>query len=295
MSKLYEALKKIENKNNAEKNGDIPFAPPAKPNSPLRIYLFLVLVFVVSVIGSFFVCYKFFYQNQRIILTHTAKHFAVSHTTKPEPALHKTEIKKLVKQKPQPIQKVNKNAELKEKQLKVTEKRVKIAAAKDNTTMLHSEKKLIKEKNSQGVGERKENKAVHKSSIKSNKKIKPKRKAEPKEKAVNIAELFEKINSDDIYTQIDGYKKLLTVFPQNDAFYNNLAADYIVLGRYKDAAKVLKKALSFSDSANLKLNLVVCYVKMGRINLAKSVFEGIDENSVKDKQLYFQLKVLLVK
>ncbi len=289
MSKLYEALKKIENKNNAEKNGDIPFAPPAKPNSPLRIYLFLVLVFVVSVIGSFFVCYKFFYQNQRIILTHTAKHFAVYHTTKPEPALHKIEIKKLVKQKPQLKQKVSKNAELKEKQLKVAEKKVKIAIV-DNATM-HSEKKLIKEKNSQVVIEKKKGRVYRNSSIKTNKEIKHK----PKEKTVNIAELFEKINSDDIYTQIDGYKKLLKIFPQNDAFYNNLAADYIVLGRYKDAAKVLKKALSFSDSANLKLNLVVCYVKMGRMDLARSVFERIDENSVKDKQLYFQLKALLVK
>ncbi|WP_035587034.1 tetratricopeptide repeat protein [Hippea jasoniae] len=289
MSKLYEALKKIENKNNAEKSSDIPFAPPAKPHSPLRFYLFLVLVFVVSVIGSFFVCYKFFYQNQRIVLTHTAKHFAVYHTTKPKPALHKTEIKKLVKQKPQPIQKVNKNAKPKEKQLKVAEKKVKIAIV-DNATM-HSEKEVIKEKNSQVVKENKENKVVYKSMIKTKKEIKHKR----REKAVNIAELFEKIKSDDIYTQIDGYKKLLTVFPQNDAFYNNLAADYIVLGRYKDAVNVLKKALSFSDNPNLKLNLVVCYVKMGRIDLARSVFDSIDENSVKDKQLYFQLKVLLVK
>ncbi len=99
------------------------------------------------------------------------------------------------------------------------------------------------------------------------------------------AVLLKKANSGDFFESVKAYKKLIKLYPNNISLYNNLAVLFMDKGLYWKAIEVLKKGLSVKDDSTLKLNLAICYIKLGKIKRAKRIVNTIPLNSKDSKEI----------
>jgi len=92
--------------------------------------------------------------------------------------------------------------------------------------------------------------------------------------------LINNSKSADNRTAIAAYRALIRRFPNNPDLYNNLAARYIRIHRYKEAIGLLKKALKIKDDPAIRINLAISYIKQGNYQMARVVMnDGTFKNA----------------
>ncbi|WP_022671039.1 tetratricopeptide repeat protein [Hippea alviniae] len=252
MSKLYDAIKKLENKKNQPETKDNPFVKPRKENNTKRLVVLGLVSFFLLFVG-FFAVDKF--------TTHNVK---------------KTKKVKSV------VVKDTANARSIDNDTKQALKNKSVVEVKVNKIVKIQAKPKIERQ------EIKKPKTVEKSVYVAYKEEKPKT-SKNKEPSVSVANLIEVAENGNDTESISAYKKLIKIFPENLDLYNNLAVRYMNLGKYDEAIKILKKALSIGDSVDVKLNYTLALVKVGRLKEAREVIRTIDVKEVKDKELYYAL------
>ncbi len=99
------------------------------------------------------------------------------------------------------------------------------------------------------------------------------------------AVLLKKANSGDFFESVKAYKELIKLYPNNISLYNNLAVLFMDKGLYWKAIEVLKKGLSVKDDSTLRLNLAICYIKLGKIKRAKRIVNTIPLTSKDSKEI----------
>jgi len=87
--------------------------------------------------------------------------------------------------------------------------------------------------------------------------------------------LINNSKSADNRTAIAAYRALIRQFPNNPDLYNNLAARYIRIDRYKEAIGLLKKALKIKDDPAIRINLAISYIKQGNYQMARVVMNDV--------------------
>ncbi len=273
MSKLYDAIKEIENRENHDSN--IPNFTK-KDNRPPYLLIFVTVIFVailvISAIGLRSKIKGLSVKNKKI--THTT---IVRHNNK-SVSLKTTVIEK---------------KEKKEKSIK-REKTEKIIVVKHNVKVKKTEKPKVK---TSKTNLKKKNASKKKGYANKKTKIKKTYRTlvDKKPESESTYELLTKAESNNIHIAVEAYRKLIKRFPNNVSLYNNLAVRYMNANLYNEAVGILKKALTVSDDDDIKLNLTIAYIKLGRYDDAKKVFKTINSYDIKDRALLNSIVKMLNK
>ena len=277
MSELYDAIKKIEDK---EKKHDIPDFSVKKRNKPPYVLIVSVLAFIVfALLTGLLILHKV--GRVEVKKNNIQKQFAVK-SAKKVVLTKKSETTKK-------SEKIGNNLVVAEKKFKQNRKEkevlvLKRSVKKSNVKIaknddVYHKKPLIRER-------KEENKKITRISVNRETKVKKVR------FTYSIGTLLEEAKSGDFSTSVKAYKTLIKIYPNNISLYNNLAAEYIDAGMYKEAADVLNKALNIKDDPDIRINLAICYVKLGRFDLAQKVLENVTPPE-KDKPVFNELLYIL--
>jgi tetratricopeptide (TPR) repeat protein len=282
MSRLYDAIKRIEKKDTPKEaipNFDI--TPQKKP--PYLLIGVTVIFVIIIIVSAFMVIDRLHYVKQiNGISKKTSQKLSKKATAEDSVAAKKRIAKTSIPQKNQNIEHIVINEGKKKpvaKQVAVINKK----KIKKNKMVAPTLKKEEKHK------VKKDEKLAKKT--KSAGEIKPKQEPEfrytqAESKKESLSSLLQKAESDNNQIAIDAYKKLIKILPNNVSLYNNLAVKYMYLGKYYSAIRVLKDALAISDDDDIKLNLAISYIKIGKYKSAKKYFNMISSENVSDIALY---------
>lgn len=273
MSELYDAIKKIESRE--KKKHDLPEFSGKKKSKPPYLLIVSALFFVVfAVSAGLFVLYKVrSIQEEKL---NTKKKVAVriekkTNATKkntvnsePQRAVSGVVVKK---EKSNPIKKT--------RVIEVNKKPVKMANVESRTVFI--KRQVV---NKVKVEKKKVSRNLTREHIK---KVTVK---------YNVNALLEEAESGDFSRSIKAYKTLIKIYPSNISLYNNLAAEYIDAGMYKEAVRVLNRALSIKDDPDIRINLAICYVKLGQFGLARRILENVTPPE-SDRSVYNRLMYIL--
>ncbi len=282
MSKLYEAIKKIEEKE--KKRDGLPDFVERKRRPP---YLLMVVstLFVAVVVFSGLYFTSRFERMERSGFLKRRQHIVKGNVVRSEKVLDRS----LVVKKETRV----KSVELAETHIKKKPLQKKIAQKKESMSDVVNFRKTIttkgrKTKNntlvkshavvSSGGGRKVVNKEV--------KKALPEKSVKQNQWSQDqTAELLKKASSGNFFESVNAYRKLIKLYPNNISLYNNLAVRFMERGLYWKAVKVLKEGLNIKDDPTLKLNLAICYVKLGRYDKAKAIVNTIPSGSVNSEEL----------
>ncbi len=266
MSKLYDAIKEIEDKPEQDDNLPNFSQKPQKP--PYLLIVIAILIATMTILSAFII-------KDKLSRIHNKKEKSAVVKVKKQPKIKKAAAKRVKKE---------------QKQVNIQEKH-KIIEHKLHTSTV---KKIRKNSNlSLKKPKSKKAKKVEKQIKHKTPTIKKEVKSETKgvfilDKSSNresTAQLLDEAYSGSIAVSIEAYKKLIKRFPQNVSLYNNLAVKYIDSKQYRKAIKILKRALKFSDDDDVKLNLVIAYIKIKEYRKARSIFRDINQSNIQDKSL----------
>ena len=282
MSKLYEAIKKIEEKE--KKRDGLPDFVERKRRPP---YLLMVVstLFVAAVVFSGLYFTSRFERMKRSGFLKRRQHIVKGSVVRSEKVLDRSlVVKKEIRVK---------SVELAETHIKKKPLQKKIAQKKESMSDVVNFRKTIttkgrKTKNntlvkshavvSSGGGRKVVNKEV--------KKALPEKSVKQNQWSQDqTAELLKKASSGNFFESVNAYRKLIKLYPNNISLYNNLAVRFMERGLYWKAVKVLKEGLNIKDDPTLKLNLAICYVKLGRYDKAKAIVNTIPLGSVNSEEL----------
>ncbi len=272
MSKLYDAIKKIENNKNQKE--EIPFAKQRKRNEKTKkrliILSLLVSIFVLS--GLFIV----------VGLKHN-KSIGVDREKKSKTvAVKSAAVKKIVK--PKKADNSVKVEREKESVDKVKVEKTAKAESKVKQRKIYNTSITKNKTNNIAVKKKEEKRQDKKLTANVSKKQKP---------TISVAELVRIAENGSDREAISAYKRLIEIFPDNLDLYNNLAVRYMDIGEYDKAAEILRKALSVGDSADIRLNYTLALVKLRKLKEAKEEIKTINIEEVNDKKLYYALISIL--
>jgi tetratricopeptide (TPR) repeat protein len=282
MSKLYDAIKRIEKKDIPKET--IPDFSITKKEKPPYLLIGITLFFVAMVVVSAFMVINRVHYIKKInsIPRKTNRQISKKTIVKENTAAKNKIVRASAPKKAQKAEHIVIEKNKKElstiKVIAVNKKKIK------NNIMA---KQALKKQEKHQV-KKTENLAKK---TKSAAEIKPKQQPEfrytqTESKKESISLLLQKAESDNNQIAIDAYKKLIKRLPNNVSLYNNLAVKYIYLGKYYAAIRTLKAALAISDDDDIKLNLAISYIKIGKYKSAKKYFNTINSENVSDIALY---------
>ncbi len=284
MSELFEALKKIEN-NNEDTKKDIPDFVNNKRKPPYFLIAAVVIFVAFAVLSGVYFLEKIRYYN--------GNYGHVPALRNPRPNIRK--VKLMAKSNiPILIQKrQNSKSQIQHEALTIKKQQNKVASAKKAV----SNTKRVNVSHRKKVRTRKlEKKHVSIKSMASTEKENIEETnvfMSAKREQDTTAKLLKLATSDDFYTSVSAYNKLLKRYPHNVSLYNNLAVKYMERGFYGRAAEILKKALLISNDTYIKINLAICYVKLKEINEAKQIVNSIRSSSPRIERILANLKTAL--
>ena len=276
MSELYDAIKKIESKE--KKKPNVPDFSVKRESKPLYFLIVAVSIFFVFAVStSLFLLHKAknIGRKKSVSRKEVATQFVRKTVTPTKINAHekpeKTSTNSMV---------VKKKSELNKRiqEAKVFRKPIKKASTIAKGSVVYSRKPVVrhvkKEVNKKVAGNLSNGrKKIGKTKVK-----------------YSVSTLLDEAQSGDFSTSVKAYRALIGIYPNNITLYNNLAAEYIDAGRYKEAVEVLKKALNIKDDPDIRINLAICYVKLGRFDLARKTLENVtppkEDRAVYDKLMY---------
>ncbi len=284
MSKLYEAIKKIEEKEKIK--DELPDFVERERKPPYLLIVVSILFVATFVFSGLYFTSRFerikqsgFLKRQRYALKKESVERSKKTSTK------RLVVKKEARAKSVELAQTN----IKKKPLhkEITQEKVNLGG------VLNSKKSVIAQKS----GETKNNTLVKSHAVVSSgggrKVVKKEVKKALPEKEVNksqrsqdqTAVLLKKASSGNFFESVNAYRKLIKLYPNNISLYNNLAVRFMERGLYWKAVKVLKEGLNIKDDPTLKLNLAICYVKLGKYDKAKAIVNTIHSGSINSKEL----------
>ncbi len=285
MSKLYDSIRTLEKKN--IKESEIPNFNVTKSKPPYFLFA-LTFIFVLGAVFSGYLLKKKiesasnnnkFIHQSRVYKKNRPNTFKVVETK------NKQQKKIVIKEK-----KVNKKAKTDIEKKNIEQISVSSNIKKPGllNQTVNKSLKTAKEKKIQHSLPKREK--IINTAGKTEQEKSEFRYVEPKKNIESTAELLNLANSDNTKTAINAYKKLIKRFKNNVSLYNNLAVKYIESKQYYSAIRILRKAMKFSDDDELKLNLVIAYIKIKKIKSAQNIFYTINQNNISNKTLLSELQ-----
>ena len=285
MSKLYEAIKKIEEKE--RRRDEFPDFTVGKRKPPYLLIVVSILFVAAAVFSGLYFTSRFenikhsnfFKKNQRAISVRKVKKsngtVGKSLAVKKEIKARNTVIAEKTEAGGQPhgAKKVQKEKGL--NQMMDSKKSTLVQRSKETKSSLQVKSHVVaKRSSSEKIAVKESKNTLLGKDINRNRRNQD-----------QTAVLLRKARSGNFFESINAYKQLIKLYPGNISLYNNLAVRFMERGLYQKAIRILKKGLSVKDDPTLKLNLAICYIRIGNYDKAKAVVNTIPSGSVNSSEL----------
>lgn len=286
MSKLYEALKKIEKKEEKKekRNENIPYIVHHRT---MERWIGGIIVFMIALIVVGFTLTR--YTEKRKVASVSPTVVKLVQQKKVEKVVESSVKSKVIKTPPKQISKIEKSIPVKEvESVETSPKEVKEIVLLPKTSV------------------RKISKVEKSASLKKGEKIervaagpkKPVRKKRVSTYDITLLTLKAQRATEkgEIEKAVNLYKKLLSIKRKDVHLMNNLGALYIMDGKYADAQVVLKKTYNICTDVDIALNYANALYKMENKETAQTVLKRINPLSLKtgeQKEDYEILRRLL--
>ncbi|MCD6223581.1 MAG: tetratricopeptide repeat protein [Deltaproteobacteria bacterium] len=286
MSKLYEALKKIEKrkKKKEERNKNIPYIVHHRT---VERWIGGIIVFMIAFVVVGFILMRL--PEKRKVASISSTGVKLVQQKKAEKVVESPVKLEVIKTPPKQISKVERSIPVKEvESVETSPKEVKEIVLLPKTSV----GKISKVEKSASL---KKGKKVERVTEGPKKSVKKKR-VSTYDITLLTLKAQRAAEKGEIEKAIDIYKKLLSVRKRDVRLMNNLGALYAMEGRYKSAQTVLKRAYNICTDVDIALNYTNVLYKMENKKAAQIVFKRINSSVLKteeQKQNYEILKYLL--
>jgi len=277
MSKLYEALKKIEKKELGRK-GDkkIPYTLHRKSTK----HLLVIVVFLLIIFGGGFIVVT--YTEKKIAHIPPAVGNLVKQVNESDKQQIKKEITKETVKREEKVTAVEEMPPVKKEKTAIVKKKLVLAYTSE---VKKNEKKSVKKPV-----------RIKRAMVSDIKKGPVQKRMSTYNITALSLEAQRATERGEIEKAVDIYKKLLRIRKSDIYLMNNLGALYVMEGKYTNAQLILKKAYDICTDIDIALNYANALYKGGNKRTAQTVLKHINPLLLKtgeQKETYRTLKHLL--